>query len=131
MAAQQRPLSPHLQIYRLPLAARLSVLHRGTGVFLCLGAFALVAWLLAAAGPADEYERFQQLANTWPAKLFVLATIFSLMLHFFTGLRHLLWDIGWGLELKQTLASNWLVVIGAGIATVAIAWLAFLPGVAS
>jgi succinate dehydrogenase / fumarate reductase cytochrome b subunit len=131
MAVQQRPLSPHLQVYRLPLAARLSVLHRGTGVFLCLGAFGLVAWLLAVAGSPEEVTRFQQFAGTWPAKLFVLGSIFSLMLHFFTGLRHLLWDIGWGLELKQTLASNWIVVILAGIATVALAWLAFAPGAAS
>jgi succinate dehydrogenase / fumarate reductase cytochrome b subunit len=131
MAVQQRPLSPHLQVYRLPLAARLSVLHRGTGVFLCLGAFGLVAWLLAVAGSPEEFTRFQQFAGTWPAKLFVLGSIFSLMLHFFTGLRHLLWDIGWGLELKQTLASNWIVVILAGIATVALAWLAFAPGAAS
>ena len=131
MAAQQRPLSPHLQVYRLPLAARLSVLHRGTGVFLCLGAFGLVAWLLAVAGSPEEYARFQQCAATWPARLFMLGTIFSLMLHFFTGLRHLLWDIGWGLELKRTLATNWVVIILAGIATVAVAWLAFAPGAAS
>ena len=130
MAAQQRPLSPHLQIYRLPLAARLSVLHRGTGVFLCLGAFALVLWLLAAAGEPDEYERFMALARTWPAKLFALGTIFSLALHFFTGLRHMLWDIGWGLEMKRTLATNWAVVVLAGGATLLLAWLAFVHGAA-
>ncbi len=130
MAAQQRPLSPHLQIYRLPLAARLSVLHRGTGMFLCLGAFALVLWLVAVAGGPHEYDRFVQLSRTWPAKLFALGTIFSLALHFFTGLRHLLWDIGWGLEMKTTLATNWLVVILAGLATVALAWLALLHGAA-
>ena len=128
MAAQQRPLSPHLQIYRLPLAARLSVLHRGTGVFLCLGAFALVWWLFAAANAPEDYARFLALAHTWPARLFVAGSIFSLMLHFFTGLRHLLWDIGLGLELKQTLASNWLVVLAAAISTVAMCWLAFAPG---
>jgi succinate dehydrogenase / fumarate reductase cytochrome b subunit len=129
MAAPQRPLSPHLSVYRLPLAARLSVLHRGTGVFLSLAAFALVAWLFAAAGPEHQYARFLELARSWPGKLFALGAIFSLMLHFFTGLRHLLWDIGWGLEMKQTLATNWLVVILAGLATVAVAWLAFAPAV--
>jgi len=131
MAAQQRPLSPHLQIYRLPLAARLSILHRGTGVFLCLGGFALVGWLLSAAGEPEQYAQFVGLMHTWPARLFLLGSIFSLMLHFFTGLRHLLWDIGIGLELKQTLASNWLVVIAAAVATVAVAWLAFAPGAGS
>ena len=128
MAAQQRPLSPHLQVYRLPLAARLSILHRGTGVFLSLAAFGLAAWLLAAAGNAEDYARFQELARSWPAKLLVLGAIFSLSLHLFTGLRHLLWDIGWGLELKRTLATNWVVVALAGITTLALAWLAFAPG---
>ena len=128
MAAQQRPLSPHLSVYRLPLAARLSVLHRGTGVFLSLAAFALVAWLFAAAGTEEQYARFAECARSWPGKLFALGAIFSLMLHFFTGLRHMLWDIGWGLELKATLASNWLVVILSGATTVAIAWFAFLRG---
>ena len=129
MAAQQRPLSPHLTVYRLPLAARLSVLHRGTGVFLSLAAFALVAWLFAAAGDEEQYARFAELARGWPGKLFALGAIFSLMLHFFTGLRHLLWDIGLGLEIRHTLATNWLVVILAGLSTVAVAWLAFAPGV--
>jgi len=128
MAAQQRPLSPHLTVYKLPLAARLSVLHRGTGVFLTLAAFGLVLWLLAAAGTEADYARFQALAHTWPARLLVLGAIFSLCLHFFTGLRHMLWDIGWGLELKSTLATNWIIVILAGISTVALAWLAFAPG---
>jgi succinate dehydrogenase / fumarate reductase cytochrome b subunit len=128
MAAQQRPLSPHLSVYKLPLAARLSVLHRGTGVFLSLAAFALVAWLLAAAGSEADYASFLELAHSWPAKLLALGAIFSLALHFFTGLRHLLWDIGWGLDNKSTLASNWVVVILAGLATVALAWLAFAPG---
>jgi len=58
MAAQQRPLSPHLSVYKLPLAARLSVLHRATGCFLAAGAFGLVAWLVAAAGDAGDYARF-------------------------------------------------------------------------
>ena len=128
MAAQQRPLSPHLTVYKLPLAARLSVLHRGTGVFLSLAAFGLVAWLLAAAGSEAEYAQFQELARTWPVKLLALGAIFSLAFHFFTGLRHLLWDIGWGLELKSTLATNWAVVILAGMSTVALVWLAFAPG---
>jgi len=128
MAAQQRPLSPHLQIYRLPLAARLSVLHRGTGVFLSAAAFGVALWLLAAAGSADEYYRFVDLASTWPAKIIILGAIFSFALHTFTGLRHLLWDIGWGLEMDRTLVTNWVVVILAGITTVVLAWFAFGQG---
>ena len=130
MAAQQRPLSPHLQIYRLPLAARLSILHRGTGVFLSLAAFGLALWLLAAAGSPQDYLRFQECARSWPAKLVILGAIFSMSLHTFTGLRHLLWDIGWGLELKRTLATNWVVVILSALSTLVLAWLAFAPGAA-
>ena len=125
MAAQQRPLSPHLTVYKLPLAARLSILHRGTGVFLSFGAFGLVAWLVAAAGSAEDYARFTDLARTWPAQVLMLGALFALVFHLCTGLRHLLWDIGVGLGLREVLSSNWLVV-GASLAiTAVLAWLAW------
>lgn len=128
MAAQQRPLSPHLTVYKLPLAARLSILHRGTGVFLAFGAFGLVCWLVAAAGSAEDYARFVGLARTWPAQLLMLGALFAFCFHLFTGLRHLFWDIGLGLELKNVLQSNWMVVIAAAVTTLGLAWLAWTGG---
>jgi len=128
MAAQQRPLSPHLSVYKLPLAARLSILHRATGCFLAVAAFGLALWLLSAAGSIEDYSRFQECLRTWPAQLLMAAALFCFFLHLCTGIRHLFWDIGWGLELKSVLASNWIIVALSLLGTAAYAWLAWNAG---
>jgi succinate dehydrogenase / fumarate reductase cytochrome b subunit len=128
MAAQQRPLSPHLTVYKLPLAARLSILHRATGCFLAVAAFGLALWLVAAAGSPDDYARFVELARSWPAQLLMLAALFCFFLHLCTGIRHLLWDIGLGLGLKSVLASNWAVVLLSLAGAAAYGWLAWNAG---
>jgi succinate dehydrogenase / fumarate reductase cytochrome b subunit len=128
MAAQQRPLSPHLQIYRLPLAARLSILHRATGVFLSLGAFALAAWLVAVASGEDAYRQFRECAGSLPGRLLLLAMIASFVFHTLTGIRHLLWDAGKGLSNPRVDTSNWIIVVLTVLVTAALAWLAFAPG---
>jgi len=128
MAAQQRPLSPHLQIYRLPLAARLSIMHRGTGVFLSLGAFVLAAWLVAIAAGEEEYGRFTEIAGSLPGKLVLLAMLASFVFHLLTGIRHLLWDSLWGLENPRVTTTNTIVVVLTVLITAALAWLAFPMG---
>jgi len=128
MAAQQRPLSPHLQVYRLPLAARLSILHRGTGVFLALGAFALAAWLVAIASGEEAYRQYVECASSLPGRLLLLAALGSFVLHTLTGLRHLLWDAGRGLENSRVATSNWLIVASNLIITAVLAWIAFDAG---
>jgi succinate dehydrogenase / fumarate reductase cytochrome b subunit len=128
MAAQQRPLSPHLSVYKLPLAARLSILQRAAGCFLALAAFGLALWLVAAAGSAEDYARFQECLRSWPAQLLMAAALFSFFLHLFAGLRHLLWDIGSGLDMKSVLASNWAIVALSLLGTAAYAWLAWNAG---
>ena len=128
MAAQQRPLSPHLQVYRLPLAARLSILHRATGVFLSLGAFALAAWLVAVASGEEAYQRFLDCAGSLPGRLLMLAMLASFVFHLFTGIRHLLWDSGKGLENPSVNTSNWVVIVLTLLVTAVLAWLGFAPG---
>jgi succinate dehydrogenase / fumarate reductase cytochrome b subunit len=128
MAAQQRPLSPHLQVYRLPLAARLSIMHRGTGVFLSLGAFVLAAWLIAVASGQEEYDQFLRCAGSLPGRLLLLALLASFVFHRLTGIRHLLWDSLWGLENPRVDATNWIVVVLTIVITGALAWLAFAAG---
>ena len=128
MAAQQRPLSPHLQIYRLPLAARLSIMHRGTGVFLSLGAFALAAWLIAVASGPDAYGQFLRCAGSIPGRVLLVAMLGSFVFHLFTGIRHLLWDALWGLENPRVDATNWIVVVLTIVVTAALAWLGFSAG---
>ena len=128
MAAQQRPLSPHLQVYRLPLAARLSILHRATGVFLSFGAFALAAWLVAVADGEEMYGRFLACAGSLLGRLLLLAMLAAFVFHLFTGIRHLLWDAGKGLENPSVATSNWVVVVLTVLVTAVLAWFCFTPG---
>jgi succinate dehydrogenase / fumarate reductase cytochrome b subunit len=130
MTTPKRPLSPFMigPYCRPQLTSVLSLLHRGTGVFLALGAFALAAWLVAVAGGSQAYADFQALLASLPGKLLMLAMLASLSYHLLNGIRHLLWDIGWGFELPQAYASGWTVVALAVLSTAVIAWLAFNAG---
>ena len=127
MATPQRPLSPFMigQVYRPQLTSVLSILHRATGVFLALGAFAFAAALLAIAFDDAAFDALAACAGSVPGMLFLVAIAFSLAYHFFNGIRHLLWDIGWGYELPRTYATGYLVVALSLLSTlvlVALAW---------
>ena len=123
MAAQQRPLSPHLQVYRPQLTSVMSILHRGTGVLLAMGAFALAAWLLAVAGSVDAFDFFRNLAGSAIGEVALLAVTAALVYHFLNGIRHLLWDIGWGFEIPRVYASGYVVLGLTVIITVLLAFL--------
>lgn len=112
-----RPLSPHLQIYRLPLAAWLSITHRITGIGLAIGTVLLVYWLASAAfGPA-AYAKASAFLDS-PIGLFFLAGFSAaLFYHLCNGIRHLFWDMGKNFEIKQTNVANWLVLLGTVVLT--------------
>ena len=78
MKSPERPLSPHLQIYKPQLTSVLSITHRGTGVFLSLGALALTCWLISLAMGEEIFNSFHQYMTTWYGKLFLVSFIFSL-----------------------------------------------------
>ncbi len=111
MANQNRPLSPHLQVYRPQLTSVLSILHRFTGVALAVGSVLLVYWLAAAATGAGAYETAQTLIGSWIGRLLLFGWTFALFYHLCNGIRHLFWDIGMGFELADAYRSGWLVVI--------------------
>jgi len=121
--ASNRPLSPHLQVYRPQLTSILSITHRGTGIFLALGALYLVCWLLAIASGPEAYASVSAFSASIVGRLLLLGWTFSLFYHLANGIRHLVWDAGVGLDLKTTYMSGWLVVVGAVVLTV-IAWVA-------
>ncbi len=100
MSKNNHPVSPHLQIYRLPLAAVLSITHRLTGIFLAFGSALLVCLLLTAAQSAQLYESLAAHFHAWYGQVFLLGFLFSLYLHFCNGIRHLFWDAGYGFELE-------------------------------
>lgn len=114
---KERPLSPHLQVYKPQLTSMLSIVHRGTGVFLTLATPLLVCWLAAIAAGAEAYADFQQFASHWFVLLLILGWTFSLFYHLCNGIRHLFWDVGRGYELEDLYKSGWLVLASSIVLT--------------
>ena len=121
MEKSQRPLSPHLQIYRPQLTSVLSISHRASGIALVLGTLMLAYWLLAAASGAEAYSSAQQLLGSWPGRILLLGFSFSLFFHLCNGIRHLFWDVGLGFELKTAYASG-KAVVAVSVAMTVLAW---------
>jgi len=125
-APRGRPLSPHLQVYNLPITARLSVLHRATGMALVFGTILLVAWLGIVASGADIYLLSKGLLASWFGKLVLIGFSFSLIYHLCNGVRHLFWDIGKGFENCTTNKTAYLALV-TSIALTAGIWLLATP----
>lgn len=123
MAAErdERPLSPHLQIYRQPLNAVLSITHRITGLVLVLGSLWAVALLIAAAMGPQTYQALYGAMMSWIGRSILFVLTLALYTHLCTGIRHLFWDIGLGLELGTSRRTARLVIAGALILT-ALTW---------
>lgn len=123
MSQVQRPLSPHLQVYKWQLTSVLSITHRATGLALAVGTIFLVWWLLAAATGPDAFNTAQAFWDSWIGRLMLLGWTWALFFHLSNGIRHLFWDAGRGFELKTTYASGWTVVTASVVLTL-IAWVA-------
>ena len=106
MAIPERPLSPHLQVYRLQWTMVLSFLHRITGVALGLGTVLLAWWLVAAASGPEAFATVQNVVGSIPGRFVLLGFTFSLFYHLSNGIRHLFWDLGIGFELKAARTSG-------------------------
>jgi succinate dehydrogenase / fumarate reductase cytochrome b subunit len=118
-----RPLSPHLQVYRPQLTSLLSVTHRGTGVLLSLGIPFIVYWLWALAAGPEAYSTALGLFGSLIGRLLLLGWSFSFIYHLCNGIRHLFWDAGMGLELEDAYRSGWAVVGASFVLTLAV-WIA-------
>ena len=94
MTTNNRPLSPHLQVYQLPLTGLISITHRITGVFLSIGLLAIVGLLLAIAAGESSYNALQAGLSVWYWQIIFWGFIYALYFHLAHGVRHLLWDIG-------------------------------------
>ncbi len=117
-----RPLSPHLQIYRPQLSSVLSIFHRLTGVALTLGAVLVVWWLLAAATGPDYFATVDGLITSWIGNLILLGSSWALCYHLLNGIRHLFWDMGYGFEVETADKTGIAVAAGSGVLTL-ILWL--------
>lgn len=90
----ERPLSPHLQVYRLPLTAWVSITHRATGVFLSFGLVLIAVYLMAVAQGPEAFESAQGWLRSLLGRLFLWGWIYALLFHLVHGVRHLIWDTG-------------------------------------
>lgn len=121
---RDRPVSPHLQVYRWPLSMALSILHRLSGLFLTVGTMALVWWLIAVAAGGGHYARFSECIASPLGQLTLLGWTAALMFHLLNGIRHLAWDAGWGFDKQRTQATGWIVVFGTFALTALVWWFA-------
>jgi succinate dehydrogenase / fumarate reductase, cytochrome b subunit len=116
-----RPLSPHLQIYKPQITSVLSISHRITGVALTVGTLLLVWWLLAAAAVPAAYAQAQAFIGSWLGILLLVGWAYALFFHLCNGIRHLVWDAGYGFDIATTYLTGWTVVAAsAGLTLIAI-----------
>ncbi|MEM1400336.1 MAG: succinate dehydrogenase, cytochrome b556 subunit [Pseudomonadota bacterium] len=120
-----RPLSPHLQIYKPQITSVLSIMHRGTGIVLAVGTLVLVYWLASAAAGPDYFTTASAIVGSWFGLLCLFGWTAALFYHLCNGIRHLVWDAGYGYELETVSKSGWAVLIATGILTV-LSWTAGL-----
>ena len=118
----RRPLSPHLQVYRWPVSMALSISHRITGVGLAFGTLLMTWWLMAAAAGPGSFATVQAFLGSAIGVLLLLGWSASLIFHLFTGVRHLIWDIGRGFDDRAYRTTGWAVVAATVAATV-IVWI--------
>lgn len=120
MASDNRPLSPHLQVYRWQITMALSIFHRMTGVGLGLGLLLLTWWVVAAASGPEYFAWVQAVMTSWIGRLILLGFTWALFYHLCNGIRHLFWDIGYGFEIDTMQKSGWTVVVLSIVLTVAV-----------
>lgn len=120
-----RPLSPNIQIYRPQLTSVLSIGYRVSGVALCVCAVGLVVWLLAAAAGPHAYYIVQAAFESWAGQFILFGSTFAFYWHLCGGVRHLIWDAGYGYELHTIYASGWAMVVVSVLLTL-ITWAANL-----
>lgn len=122
MSSNERPLSPHLQIYRPQLTSVMSISHRATGILLALGLIVLTYWLLAAAAGPGAFDTAQAVLGSWIGRVLLFFWSFAVFYHLCNGMRHLVWDTGHALDLDPVYTGGYLAVVAAILLTL-ITWL--------
>jgi succinate dehydrogenase / fumarate reductase cytochrome b subunit len=119
----QRPLSPHLGVYKFTYTMTLSILHRITGVASSVGFLVFAWWLMALASGPSSYETAMRYLSSPLGKLLLVGFTFSFVYHFCNGIRHMVWDTGRGLERAQARRSGWFVIVAALVLTALLVWI--------
>ena len=125
MSPNKAPLSPHLQVYRLPLVALVSISHRFCGVVNGLGYALFIFFLISIASGYKTYNISYIVSTSTIGKVLMSLWVFSLFLHMSNGIRHLFWDFGYGFSGKSPLISS-LMVLSATVLLTSITVLLYL-----
>ena len=118
MTDNQNPLSPHLQIYRWQISSLLSITHRISGVINLLALILIFFWLITLILGEDNYESFLLMINSSFGKFILIGFVWSMCFHILSGIRHLIWDLGYGFEIKTANISGIIVVISSLVLTI-------------
>ena len=122
--ARERPISPHLQVYKPQITSVLSIFHRITGVALTFGLILLVAWIFTLSLGEEYFEYFVMFIKSWFGLLILFGFTFALNYHLCNGIRHLFWDAGYGYEIETVHKSGLVVLVVSSVLTILIWYLA-------
>ena len=122
MNDSKNPLSPHLQIYKWHISSLLSITHRISGVINLLSLILIFFWLLFLSLGESNYELFLISINSFLGKFILIGFTWSMIFHLLSGIRHLVWDFGYGFEIKTANFSGVVVIIFSLVLTI-IFWL--------
>ena len=120
MSTTKRPMSPYMlgPYYKFQITSLLSILNRLTGVFMSVvTAPLLLCWLIALASGEEAYAGLSTFLGSVLGMLIIAASVFSFSFHLMGGIRHLIWDAGWMLEIQQVRLSGWLAIVGSVLLT--------------
>jgi succinate dehydrogenase / fumarate reductase cytochrome b subunit len=117
MNPNDRPLSPHLSIYRWPVTMVSSILHRATGIAMAVGFILFAFWLADTASGPESYAVFAGIMGSLVGKALLIGWSWAFFYHFANGIRHLVWDSGYGFEKAQATASAWFVIVASVVLT--------------
>jgi len=118
MNDSNNPLSPHLQIYRWHISSLLSITHRISGVINLLALILIFFWLIALSFGENNYELFLLIINSFFGKFILIGFTWSMSFHILGGIRHLIWDLGYGFETKTANVSGITVIIFSLVLTI-------------
>jgi len=122
MNDSNNPLSPHLQIYRWHISSLLSITHRIAGIINLFALILIFFWLIVLSSGENNYELFLILINSFFGKFILIGFTWSMSFHLLSGIRHLVWDLGYGFEVKTANISGAIVIVSSLLLTI-IFWL--------
>jgi succinate dehydrogenase / fumarate reductase cytochrome b subunit len=123
---QDRPMSPHMQVWRWHVTMATSILHRATGTALYVGVLVVVGWAVALAAGADAFNQYGALLASPIGLVVLFGLTVAFLYHLANGVRHLFWDSGKGFEPKTADMTGWAVIVFGVVAAVLIWIIAFL-----